>query len=46
VIQLGGSAEQIAAGGDHACALLTGGNVVCWGSNTDGQNGPWPVMAS
>jgi len=39
VLQLGGPADQITAGGDHACALLTGGNVVCWGSNANGQNG-------
>ena len=39
VIQLGGPAEQIAAGGRHVCALLTGGNVVCWGSNANGQTG-------
>jgi len=38
-IELGGTAERVVAGGNHACALLTGGNVVCWGSNAAGQNG-------
>lgn len=29
----------IAAGADHACALLTDGTVKCWGSNDSGQIG-------
>jgi len=29
----------IAAGGYHTCALLLGGSVQCWGSNTQGQVG-------
>lgn len=34
------NAVHIAAGlRDFACALLTGGSVVCWGSNSDGQLG-------
>ncbi len=32
-------AKQIAAGSDHACALLDGGALVCWGRNTYGQLG-------
>ena len=31
--------SAIAAGGLHACALLTNGTVQCWGDNSDGQLG-------
>lgn len=30
---------DIAAGGDHACAIATGGAAYCWGYNTSGQLG-------
>jgi hypothetical protein len=33
------TAVVIAAGYDHACALLANGAVRCWGSNVDGQLG-------
>ena len=33
------TAERIALGGSHACAILTGGSVECWGSNSHGQLG-------
>jgi alpha-tubulin suppressor-like RCC1 family protein len=29
----------IAAGGAHTCAVLTTGDVMCWGSNAEGQLG-------
>jgi alpha-tubulin suppressor-like RCC1 family protein len=34
-----GTANAIAAGGNHACALLTDGSVQCWGANDRGQTG-------
>jgi alpha-tubulin suppressor-like RCC1 family protein len=34
-----GPAQGVAAGFDHACALLHGGRVVCWGLNDVGQLG-------
>ncbi len=30
---------QIAAGSDHSCAVVAGGQVKCWGYNLDGQLG-------
>jgi len=33
------NAAQISAGGNHSCAVLTTGEVDCWGSNYNGQVG-------
>lgn len=39
-VQLGGPIKQIAAGGDHTCAILAETNeVLCWGDNQFGQLG-------
>jgi alpha-tubulin suppressor-like RCC1 family protein len=39
IIDLGAPARQIAVGGGHACALLEGGTVRCWGKAILGQLG-------
>lgn len=38
-IDLGGTPIQIAAGAEHACAVLGTGDVRCWGRNNEGQLG-------
>lgn len=39
VTGLGGSVSSVDGGQYHTCALLTSGNVQCWGDNTYGQLG-------
>jgi hypothetical protein len=38
-VDLGGDASALVAGADHACAILVGGALKCWGRNSDGQLG-------
>lgn len=39
VVNLGGVAASITAGGEHTCAVLVGGAAKCWGYNYYGQIG-------
>ncbi len=45
-VQLTGKALQVEAGTNHACALITGGSVMCWGANDRGQLGQGLLDAS
>jgi alpha-tubulin suppressor-like RCC1 family protein len=38
-VLVGDTVQQVSAGGDHTCALLTAGSVRCWGRGTSGQLG-------
>jgi hypothetical protein len=38
-LNLGGKALEISAGGDHTCAAINTGGVVCWGSGAQGRLG-------
>ncbi len=38
-IDLGGTAQQVAANNNHTCTLLESGEVICWGSNRLGLLG-------
>ncbi len=39
LVDVGGPVMELAAGGEHTCALLETGAVRCWGLGTDGQLG-------
>ncbi len=41
-----GRAQMIAAGSAHVCALLTNGEVWCWGSNLEGELGDGEVTTN
>jgi cysteine-rich repeat protein len=38
-VDVGGPVQQLAGGWNHVCALLTTGNVRCWGDGSSGQLG-------
>ncbi|MEX1366336.1 MAG: hypothetical protein AB1Z98_24640, partial [Nannocystaceae bacterium] len=38
-VPLGGLATELAAGARHTCAILTDGELICWGEGLDGRLG-------
>ncbi len=41
-----GDVTALAAGGSHQCARRSGGGVLCWGDNTNGQIGDRTTVAA
>lgn len=39
LVNIGGAALGVAAGGSHSCAIGENGNIKCWGNNSSGQLG-------
>ena len=44
-VALPGAATAVAAGADFSCALLAGGQVICWGAGARGQLGTGDVVS-
>lgn len=44
-VNVGGAVSQIAAAGDHTCAILNNGALRCWGRNDHGQLGTGSTTA-
>jgi len=45
VVRLGHRVADVQAGWDHSCAVTTGGGVLCWGHNGDGELGDGTLRA-
>jgi hypothetical protein len=45
-VELGAKAMHVASGGNHSCAVMTDGQVKCWGSNDRGQLGRGTLVPS